>query len=58
MSYIAGLGAAIAVAMEILKPVGKRNTMIYRSVRTEVLVFLGWESSPFYIYSATSLSRN
>jgi hypothetical protein len=41
ISYIAGLGAAIAVAIETLKPVGKRDTITHRSIRTEVLIFLG-----------------
>jgi hypothetical protein len=40
-SYIAGLVAATAVAMETLKPVSKRDTMTHRGVRTEVLIFLG-----------------
>lgn len=40
--------AATAVAMETLKPAGKKETMTHRSVRTEVLIFLGWESGPSY----------
>ncbi|KAI3185988.1 hypothetical protein DTO003C3_10318 [Penicillium roqueforti] len=36
----------------------KRDTMTHRSVRTEVLIFLGWESGRFYIFSATSRPRN
>lgn len=40
-SYIARLVAAIAVAIETLKPVSKRDTMTHRGVRSEVLIFLG-----------------
>jgi hypothetical protein len=35
----------------------ERDTMTHRSVRTEVLIFLSWESGSFYNFSATSLPR-
>jgi hypothetical protein len=28
----------------------ERDTLIHRSVRTEVLIFLGWESGSFYFF--------
>ncbi|CRL27397.1 unnamed protein product [Penicillium camemberti] len=36
----------------------ERDIVTQRSVRTEVLILLGWESGPFYIFSATSRPRN
>ncbi|OQE65463.1 hypothetical protein PENNAL_c0206G03499, partial [Penicillium nalgiovense] len=36
----------------------KRDTMTHRSVKTEVLIFFGWEPGPFYNFLATSLPRN
>jgi hypothetical protein len=35
-----------------------RDTMMYQSVRTEVLSFLGWESGPFHVFSATDPPSN
>lgn len=49
-SFIAGLVEVTAVAMKTLKPVSKREIMTDQNVRSEVLIFLGWESGSFWIF--------
>ena len=56
-SYIAGLGAATAVATVALKPAGKRGTLMRQGVRTEVLIFPGWEPGSLCLFGYASIKE-